>query len=76
MKLARLEATSLKEQEKIPQQIVCERIHLDGITFALSTAAEAFQQSKDDERDNALKFFKVLSVFAKELSRARDIAKM
>lgn len=80
MRLARIEAATLKVDEndanRIPQQIVCERIHLDGISFAVSTAAEAYQNNRDDERDNALKFFKVLTVFAKELSRARDIAKM
>lgn len=61
---------------KVPPQIVCERIHLDGISFCLSKAAEAYRNSKDDEKDNALKFFKVLTVFAKGLTRARDIAKM
>jgi len=60
----------------MPSQIVCERIHLDGITFCLSKAAEAYRNNRDDERDNALKFFKVLSVFSDGLTRARDIAKM
>ncbi|KAG2212709.1 hypothetical protein INT47_000686, partial [Mucor saturninus] len=82
LKLARLETLSLKQANRIdvvrqvPAQVVCERIHIDGITFALSKAAEAYQSNKDDERDNALKFFKVLAVFAKELTRARDIARI
>ncbi|KAI9250834.1 hypothetical protein EDC94DRAFT_310101 [Helicostylum pulchrum] len=82
LKLARLEALSLKRANQIdpvrqvPAQIVCERIHLDGITFALSKAAEAYQNNKDEEKDNALKFFKVLAIFGKQLTRARDIAKI
>ncbi|CAO0794439.1 unnamed protein product [Mucor circinelloides] len=82
LKLARLEANSLKRANsqdvarKVPSQIVCERIHLDGITFCLSKAAEAYRNNRDDERDNALKFFKVLSVFSDGLTRARDIAKI
>ncbi|KAI8068989.1 hypothetical protein BDF21DRAFT_465946 [Thamnidium elegans] len=82
LKLARLEALSLKRANQIdpvrqvPAQVVCERIHLDGITFALSKAAEAYQNNKDEEKDNALKFFKVLAIFGKELTRARDIAKI
>lgn len=82
LKLARLEALSLKHANQIdpvrqvPAQVVCERIHFDGITFALSKAAEAYQNNKDEEKDNALKFFKVLAVFGKELTRARDIAKI
>ena len=82
MKLARLEALSLKRTNQIdpvrqvPAHIICERIHLDGITFALSKAAEAYRINKDEDRDNALKFFKVLAIFGKDLSRARDIAKI
>ncbi|KAI8059065.1 uncharacterized protein B0P05DRAFT_558941 [Gilbertella persicaria] len=82
VKLAKLEATSLREADKedvarkVPPQIVCERIHLDGITFAISKATEAYNKNKDEDRDNALKFFKVLNAFAKDLSRARDIAKI
>jgi cohesin complex subunit SA-1/2 len=82
MKLARLAAQSLKRADladparKVPAHVVCERIHLDGITFALNKAGEAYQNNKDDEKDNALKFFKVLTVFATSLTRARDIAKM
>lgn len=59
-----------------PAHIICERIHLDGISFALSKAAEAYDNNQDDVRDNALKFFKILAIFGKELTRARDIAKM
>lgn len=82
MKLARLEAQSIKGADaedparKIPSHVVCERIHLDGISFALAKANDAYQNKKDDERDNALKFFKILTTFANVLTRARDIAKM
>jgi hypothetical protein len=82
MKLARLVVQSLKRADledparKVPAQVVCERIHLDGISFALAKAGEAYQNSKDNEKDNALKFFKILTVFANALTRARDIAKM
>lgn len=77
-----MEASSIKQANKIgparkvPPHIVCERIHLDGISFALTKAGEAYANSRDDEKDNALKFFKILTVFAKDLDRARDIAKM
>lgn len=82
MKLARLEAGSLRKADqvdvarKVPPHVVCERIHLDGISFALAKAREAYDNNKDDEKDNALKFFKILAVFGKDLARARDIAKM
>ncbi|KAI8645668.1 hypothetical protein BD408DRAFT_411341 [Parasitella parasitica] len=82
LKLARLEANSLKRADlqnaarKVPPHIVCERIHLDGISFCLNKAADAYRNSKDDERDNALKFFKILAVFTSGLTRARDIAKI
>lgn len=82
MKLARLEALSLKHANQadparqVPAHIICERIHLDGISFALSKASEAYDKNEDDLRDNALKFFKILAIFGKELTRARDIAKM
>lgn len=69
-------ANQIDVVRQVPAQIVCERIHIDGITFALSKAAEAYQNNKDDEKDNALKFFKVLAIFAKELTRARDIARI
>ncbi|KAI7907039.1 uncharacterized protein BX663DRAFT_548130 [Cokeromyces recurvatus] len=82
MKLARLEANSLKQADqqdpvkKVPPQVICERIHIDGISFALSKAADAHKNNRYDERDNALKFFKILSIFGKELTRARDIARI
>lgn len=82
LKLARLEALSLKHANQAdparqaPAHIICERIHLDGISFALSKAAEAYDNNQDDLRDNALKFFKILAIFGKELTRARDIAKI
>ncbi|KAK4521926.1 Prenylated Rab acceptor 1 [Mucor velutinosus] len=82
LKLARLEANSMKRANsqdvarKVPPQIVCERIHLDGITYCLSKAAEAYRKNRDDERDNALKFFKVLTVFSTGLTRARDVARI
>ncbi|EIE79351.1 hypothetical protein RO3G_04056 [Rhizopus delemar RA 99-880] len=82
LKLARLEAGSLRKADqvdvarKVPPHVVCERIHLDGISFALAKAREAYDNNKDDEKDNALKFFKILAVFGKDLARARDIAKI
>lgn len=60
----------------MPAQVICDRIHIDGITFALTKAGEGYQNNRDDEKDNALKFFKVLAVFGKELTRARDIARI
>jgi len=69
-------ANSQDVARKVPPQIVCERIHLDGITYCLSKAAEAYRKNRDDERDNALKFFKVLTVFSTGLTRARDVARM
>ncbi|OBZ86050.1 Cohesin subunit SA-1 [Choanephora cucurbitarum] len=82
VRLAKLEAASLRNADKedvarkVPAQVICERIHLDGITFAITKAADAYQRNKDEDRDNALKFFKVLNAFASDISRARDIAKI
>ncbi|KAI8387466.1 hypothetical protein BD560DRAFT_382586 [Blakeslea trispora] len=82
VRLAKLQAASLREADKedvarkVPAQVICERIHLDGITFAITKAADAYQRNKDEDRDNALKFFKVLNAFASDISRARDIAKI
>ncbi|KAI8979834.1 hypothetical protein BDF20DRAFT_535290 [Mycotypha africana] len=84
LRLARLFASSLngggasnnESANTVHPQIICERIHLEGINFALTKAAEAYEQNKDDERDNALKFFKILTVFAKDLQRARDVARI
>jgi cohesin complex subunit SA-1/2 len=80
--LARLEASSIEKANEldaarnVPPQVLCERIHLDGISFALTKAGVAYESNKDDEKDNALKFFKILNTFGKSLTRARDVAKM
>ncbi|RCI06746.1 hypothetical protein CU098_008378 [Rhizopus stolonifer] len=78
LRLARLEATSLKNTYELNgfSQIICERIHLEGISFAIAKAKKSHDQNKDDEKDQALQFFKVLTVFGKDLVRARDIAKI
>ncbi|CEP10437.1 hypothetical protein [Parasitella parasitica] len=82
LKLARLEANTLKRADsqnaarKVPPYVVCERIHIDGISFCLNKAADAYRNSKDDEKENALKFFKILVVFTAGLARARDIARI
>jgi hypothetical protein len=81
LKLGRLICQSFKqanekdENNKIPEGIVCDRIHLDGIDFSLGKAQEV-EKTDDDALAVALKFFKVLTPFAKQLSRARDIGKM
>ncbi|KAI9267006.1 hypothetical protein BY458DRAFT_476239 [Sporodiniella umbellata] len=78
LKLARLQATSLKNANQVNgvSQIICERIHLEGISFTLAKAREAHSSNKDDEKELALQFFKVLTVFGKDIARARDIAKI
>jgi hypothetical protein len=53
---------------------ICDRIHLDGIDYSLTKAHDA--NIDDAALSVALKFFKVLTLFAKQLSRARDIGKM
>ncbi|KAF7728526.1 hypothetical protein EC973_005930 [Apophysomyces ossiformis] len=79
LRLARLYGQSIKSLEKqtsatVSPRLICERIHLDGITYTLSKAAEYKQQGNETAKGFILKFFKILSVFAKQLSRARDVA--
>ncbi|ORZ25973.1 hypothetical protein BCR42DRAFT_401343 [Absidia repens] len=81
LKLGRLLCQSFKqanennENSQMLENIVCDRIHLDGIDFALGNAREA-KPTDDDALAIALKFFKVLTLFAKQLNRARDIGKI
>ncbi|KAG0166341.1 hypothetical protein DFQ28_010664 [Apophysomyces sp. BC1034] len=81
LKLARLQSQSIKRAENgtsmiVSPHVLCERVHLDGITYTLSKAAEYVEQGNDTAKGFILKFFKVLSVFAKQISRARDVAKI
>ncbi|KAI8989288.1 hypothetical protein BDB01DRAFT_848468 [Pilobolus umbonatus] len=81
LKLARilsatLNYSDLSESKRVPYNIFTERIHIDGITFILSRVADYHAQSKDDMKEQILKFFKILNLFGKYLTRARDIARI
>ncbi|KAI9318440.1 hypothetical protein BX666DRAFT_2025903 [Dichotomocladium elegans] len=60
----------------VSDQVICDRIHIDGITFAFSKIAEYKEHRKSDAVCVPLKFFRVLSTLAKPLNRARDAAKI
>ncbi|KAI8097408.1 uncharacterized protein BX664DRAFT_326308 [Halteromyces radiatus] len=80
LKLGRLFSQSFKQtnervnSHKIFEDIVCERIHIDGINFVFDKATES--KNDDETMTVALKFFKVLTLFAKQLDRARDVGKI
>ncbi|KAI8880316.1 hypothetical protein K501DRAFT_225100 [Backusella circina FSU 941] len=85
LKLARLQAGSLRAPTVTdasgplpvpPPQVIAERIHIDGISYIFEKISDAMERSEHEEKANALKFFKVLSMFGKVLTRARDIAKL
>ncbi|KAL0091767.1 hypothetical protein J3Q64DRAFT_1875147 [Phycomyces blakesleeanus] len=81
VKLARLLSHSIKrvDQQNVVRrvsQVICTHIHLDGIRYALSKAAEYKEKGNDAAKALFLKFFKVLSVFGKQLTRAHDVAKI
>ncbi|CAO3641759.1 unnamed protein product [Cunninghamella blakesleeana] len=87
LKLARLLCQSLKEANekdevrKMQEDIVCEHIHIDGIVYIMSNLHQITSETNDDDdrlerMTVALKFFKILSLFAKNLYRARDVGKI
>lgn len=88
LKLARLLCQSLKEANekdevrKMQEDIVCEHIHIDGITYIMNKLHQITSDNNNENDDGlermtvALKFFKILSLFAKNLYRARDVGKM
>ena len=78
---ARLVAQTLHTADQDPARhvaphVICESIHIDGISFALKKAAEHKNNRNTAEMGVALKFFRVLDILVKPLSRARDVAKM
>ncbi|KAI8342129.1 hypothetical protein BC941DRAFT_467028 [Chlamydoabsidia padenii] len=76
-KLGRLLSQSIKQDNNQPRaqdDIICDRIHLNGIDYSLDKARQA--NIDDAALTVALKFFKVLILFAKQLNRARDIGKI
>ncbi|KAI8067787.1 STAG domain-containing protein [Gongronella butleri] len=58
---------------KVPQTVVADRIHADGIDYCLQRAADA---STEEDLAIALKFFRSLSLFAKLITRVRDVGKI
>ncbi|KAI7852506.1 hypothetical protein BDC45DRAFT_485358 [Circinella umbellata] len=78
---ARLVAQTLHTADQDPAHhvaphVICESIHIDGISFALKKAAEHKNNRNSAEMGVALKFFRVLNILVKPLSRARDVAKI
>ncbi|CAO3637260.1 unnamed protein product [Cunninghamella echinulata] len=83
LKLGRLLCQSLKEANekdqvrKIPEDIVCEHIHISGITYVMNKIHQVVSDNNDLEAIAvSLKFFKLLTLFAKNLYRARDVGKI
>ncbi|KAI9025109.1 hypothetical protein CLU79DRAFT_834226 [Phycomyces nitens] len=81
VKLARLLSHSIKrvDQQNVVRrvsQVICTHIHLDGLRYALSKAAEYNEKGNSAAKALFLKFFKVLAVFGKQLTRAHDVAKI
>ncbi|KAI8144507.1 hypothetical protein BJV82DRAFT_667711 [Fennellomyces sp. T-0311] len=80
--LARLVAQTvhLADQEDparhVAPHVIRDRIHIDGVTFALAKAAEHKNNHNRAAMAVSLKFFKVLTVMTKTLTRARDVAKI
>lgn len=82
LSLARLFSQALYSADQedparhLPQDAFTARIHIDGITFVFSRAAEYQQQKDSAAKSVVLKFFRLLSVLVKPLTRARDVVKM
>lgn len=83
LKLGRLLCQSLKDANekdqvrKIPEDIACEHIHINGITYVMNKVHQIVSDNNDLEAITvSLKFFKLLTLFAKNLYRARDVGKM
>ncbi|SAM01629.1 hypothetical protein [Absidia glauca] len=76
LKLGRLLSQTFKQDANHSRLTdnICDRIHLDGIDYSLTKAHDA--TIDDAALSVALKFFKILTLFAKQLSRARDIGKI
>ncbi|KAI8391760.1 uncharacterized protein BYT42DRAFT_557996 [Radiomyces spectabilis] len=80
LKLARLQARMIKQVNEsdpvrqVPPHAVCDQLHLEGINYAVTKAAEHQQQDNEIAKAISLRFFKVLSVFGNQLTRARDVA--
>ncbi|ORX46099.1 STAG-domain-containing protein [Hesseltinella vesiculosa] len=66
-------ADDLNETRKVPQEAVYEHIHADGINYCLTRAAGC---SAEEEMMVALKFFRILALFAKQMVRARDVGRI
>lgn len=70
------QADQADQTRRVSSRVICDRLHVDGITYVLSKAGQHKEQCDSTAMGVALKFFRVLNVLVKPLTRARDVAKM
>ncbi|KAI7868566.1 hypothetical protein BDF14DRAFT_1791670 [Spinellus fusiger] len=82
MKLARLQRDAMSVTDdkttlkSVPPQALCDGLHLKGIDYALKKIVEYKEADNEPAMVHFIRFFKILSVFGKLLTRNSDIAKV